>query len=282
MLAKDSLEKRIVLETGITVIPMQYPCTKAEQNPLKHHVDVVFQTSDIDVTRSFLDSSGFQYIDLETSLYIWDPQRQDFVSLCDTKYRQAFAYEACEKYPDWALRKARYTQGSDNSISSGTSYPFSRGHSSDTKVVSTINNILSLPPVVVRDQLMKALRSERPSHFFWALQSLSIRAVEHVCKPLADGYLVEQDPRYHTDSVFSHSLKTVDASVEFTQDPLVRLGAMLHDCGKAYTKKVKHVEVPIKKVSTKPGDKIVGYDTNSSNQFHVFTVTGSSTSFTWR
>jgi len=49
----------------------------------------------------------------------------------------------------------------------------------------------------------------------------------------------QQDRRYHSDDVFTHLMKTVDSCSD--KDPLVRLAALMHDVGKAPTRKETHI-----------------------------------------
>jgi len=85
----------------------------------------------------------------------------------------------------------------------------------------------------IRDEIVKALQYPMPSQFFRTLHAGKL--LGHICRPVADTVGVEQN-EYHAETVFDHLMFTVDASVEFTDNVLLRLAALLHDVGKPGTK----------------------------------------------
>ncbi|HKA89567.1 MAG TPA: HDIG domain-containing protein [Haliangiales bacterium] len=81
----------------------------------------------------------------------------------------------------------------------------------------------------VRDELVKLLAARRPSLGLAVLQRTG--ALAAILPELAEGVGVRQN-RFHLYDVWDHTLATVDAT---PGDPIVRLGALLHDVAKPRT-----------------------------------------------
>jgi len=85
----------------------------------------------------------------------------------------------------------------------------------------------------IRDEVLKALSYCKPSHFFRSLQHCG--GLELVARPISDCYGIEQND-YHAETVFEHLMLAVDASVDLTDNVLLRMAALFHDVGKPATK----------------------------------------------
>jgi tRNA nucleotidyltransferase (CCA-adding enzyme) len=81
----------------------------------------------------------------------------------------------------------------------------------------------------VRDELLKLLAAPRPSVGLGLMRSTGLLA--EVLPELVEGIGLVQN-RFHRYDVFEHTLHTVD---ETRGDPIVRLGALLHDVAKPRT-----------------------------------------------
>ena len=96
----------------------------------------------------------------------------------------------------------------------------------------TVETILLVSAERVRDELMKILKSDRPSIGLYAMESSSLlsHVLPHLtrCRGVSQGDL-------HAFDVFDHSLLACDGAPK--HKPLVRLAALLHDIGKADTAK---------------------------------------------
>lgn len=78
----------------------------------------------------------------------------------------------------------------------------------------------------VRDELLKLLGAPRPSHGIELMRTTGLLA--EVLPELLEGVGCVQN-RFHKHDVYGHTLASVDAT---RGDPVVRLGALLHDVGK--------------------------------------------------
>ena len=87
-------------------------------------------------------------------------------------------------------------------------------------------------PDAIRKDLNKIILSSKPSRYLKLMQKLGILAV--VMPELDDCVGVTQDTRYHKYDVFSHCIYTCDNS---DRDLVLRLAGLLHDVGKAGTRK---------------------------------------------
>lgn len=82
-------------------------------------------------------------------------------------------------------------------------------------------------PERIRLEIVKALSCDRPSLFFRALRKIG--ALAHILPGLDACYGCDGGP-YHAETVWDHSLYTVDAAPK--KFPMLRLAALLHDIGK--------------------------------------------------
>jgi len=78
----------------------------------------------------------------------------------------------------------------------------------------------------VRDEMFKLLASDRPSRGLELLRTTGL--LEDIAPELLEGVGLAQN-RFHKHDVWTHTLATVD---ETRADPVLRLGALLHDVGK--------------------------------------------------
>jgi len=83
-----------------------------------------------------------------------------------------------------------------------------------------------------RDELLKALSYPNPENFIRALHDCKL--LEHIIPPLHACIGVEGGT-YHAENVYKHCTASLAASVKLTDNPLLRLAALLHDVGKATT-----------------------------------------------
>ncbi len=204
-----------------------------------HQFDQILRLEEDSLGRliTALDDLGLTYIEFGNTIAVWYPALGDFVYfwLHDVETR---TFHDTMIYEEEPLRRCR-----EYIVLNREPLRPNFGLSAAWKSLA-VGMIQRLPAPIIRHQLIKALKQPRPSFFFETLSEIGHEALEAVCWPLAAGVDVLQDSRWHTDSVYKHALKVVDASVQWTSDPLVRLGAMLHDCGKSYTRKEELVEVP--------------------------------------
>jgi len=81
----------------------------------------------------------------------------------------------------------------------------------------------------VRDEMMKLLAAQPPAKPSWGLERLrETGLLEDIAPELLESVGVAQN-RFHKHDVWHHTLATVD---ETRPDPVLRLGALLHDVGK--------------------------------------------------
>lgn len=96
--------------------------------------------------------------------------------------------------------------------------------------VSRLDNV---PVEVLRKELDKILLSDKPSRLFKLMARRGI--LKYVIPELEACIGVTQDEKYHKYDVFTHCIKTCD----HTENTIVmRLAGLLHDVGKAGTRKV--------------------------------------------
>lgn len=87
----------------------------------------------------------------------------------------------------------------------------------------------------IHDELVKGLMYPIPSRMFRAMQSIGL--LDLVFPDLARGVGCEQNV-HHAEPVFDHLLRCLDASVELTDNPMLRLATLTHDIAKPHTKKI--------------------------------------------
>lgn len=78
----------------------------------------------------------------------------------------------------------------------------------------------------VRDEWIKAMKAKRPSRAFEVMRETGILGV--TCPELMESVGVEQN-KHHAFDVWGHAMACLDACVG---DPILRMGALLHDVGK--------------------------------------------------
>ncbi len=82
-----------------------------------------------------------------------------------------------------------------------------------------------------RDELMKILASDNAYRGIWLMHTTGL--LQHIIPELEEGFGVGQN-KHHIYTIFMHNLLSLQYAP--TDDPLVRLAALLHDVGKARTK----------------------------------------------
>ena len=95
-------------------------------------------------------------------------------------------------------------------------------------------------PVIAKEriqkEIMKIMELPKPSYAFNEMLRCSNNVLWDTCKPLAD-CIGTEGGHMHSETVFEHCLAACDAvSPKY---PLLRLAAMLHDCGKPSTKTIE-------------------------------------------
>ncbi|NOU28463.1 MAG: CCA tRNA nucleotidyltransferase [Polyangiaceae bacterium] len=78
----------------------------------------------------------------------------------------------------------------------------------------------------IRDEWMKAMKSNKPSMAFEIMRETGLLAI--ICPELMESVGVDQN-RYHTFDVWGHAMSCMDACVG---DPVLRISALFHDVGK--------------------------------------------------
>ncbi len=87
----------------------------------------------------------------------------------------------------------------------------------------------------IHDELVKGIMYPKPSNMFRAMQSIGL--LDLVFPDLARGVGCDQNV-HHAEPVFDHLLRCLDASVELTDNPMLRLATLTHDIAKPHTKKM--------------------------------------------
>lgn len=94
----------------------------------------------------------------------------------------------------------------------------------------------ALTPERVWQEVVKALQTETPSHFFAQLDAVGALAV--LFPELAALKDVAQPVQYHPEGdVWTHSLMVLDAAARLSEEGMVRWAALMHDLGKGLTPK---------------------------------------------
>lgn len=97
-----------------------------------------------------------------------------------------------------------------------------------TKHATTITNVSGER---TRDELLKILASDNAYRGIWIMHTTGL--LQHIIPELEEGFRIEQN-KHHIYTIFMHNLLSLQYAP--TDDPLVRLAALLHDVGKARTK----------------------------------------------
>lgn len=98
-----------------------------------------------------------------------------------------------------------------------------------------VKGIHSISKERIRDEIIKALKYNKPSNFFRALEETHL--LPEVFPELQAGVGCKQN-KHHAEPVFDHLLRCLDASVPLTNDPMLRLSALTHDIAKPHTKSI--------------------------------------------
>ena len=85
----------------------------------------------------------------------------------------------------------------------------------------------------VRDELMKIIMSEQPSHGIDLLRKLGL--LQYIIPELLEGYEVSQN-KHHIYDCYEHSLRSLDYGAKRNFNKYVRLAALLHDVAKPRVK----------------------------------------------
>jgi tRNA nucleotidyltransferase (CCA-adding enzyme) len=111
------------------------------------------------------------------------------------------------------------------------------GYAIDSKLLDAMATeeardlIQKVPIDGVRSMLNHVLMSKKPSKYFKLMHKIGMLSL--VLPELETCYGVKQDRRYHKFDVFHHCVYTCDHS---PRDVVMRLAALLHDCGKPATR----------------------------------------------
>lgn len=84
-------------------------------------------------------------------------------------------------------------------------------------------------------ELSKALKNENSAKYLKFLAELGMLQI--LIPELTDNIGCLQNPKYHTDDVFDHLIKSLEAGSRITKDHNLLLAALFHDIGKAATRK---------------------------------------------
>lgn len=83
----------------------------------------------------------------------------------------------------------------------------------------------------IRDEILKVVSSDNSFRGFWIMRHTGL--LKEIIPELEEGYGVEQN-RHHIYTIFTHNLLSLQYCP--SDDPLVRMAALLHDIGKTRTK----------------------------------------------
>lgn len=87
----------------------------------------------------------------------------------------------------------------------------------------------------ITDELMKLMSAGKPSIGLRLMHETGVMAI--IFKEISDLAGVEQVGQHHHKDVFDHTLLVVDRISELTDDPVMRLAALVHDIAKPKTKR---------------------------------------------
>lgn len=100
---------------------------------------------------------------------------------------------------------------------------------------SQAHQITSISKERIRDEILKGLQYFKPSNFFRNLRDGGLLTI--IWPDLYRCWNISQNS-HHSEDVFDHLMRTVDASIDLSKNILLRLSALTHDIGKAVTKTV--------------------------------------------
>lgn len=92
-----------------------------------------------------------------------------------------------------------------------------------------------VPVELFKDTLLSVLSKSQSGDFFMNLHDLGM--LKGLVPELYEAIGCLQDPKYHTDDVFTHSIKALNAADQYTYNPITKLAILFHDIGKARTRK---------------------------------------------
>lgn len=104
-----------------------------------------------------------------------------------------------------------------------------------TQVKKHAEHIKQISKERIRDEIIKAVSYPKPSNFFRNMHACGL--LNFVMPDLSACVGVGQN-EYHAEPVFDHLMRALDASVDLTENPMLRLAALLHDIGKPPTRSV--------------------------------------------
>lgn len=117
-----------------------------------------------------------------------------------------------------------------------TRFNFEIESNTKTLIKNMKDELNTLSPERVFDELRKALKADIPSTFFNILKELDLLDVHF--KELANLIGVIQPIQYHPEGdVYTHSLIVLDNVAKMTNDEKVRFAGLVHDLGKGLTPK---------------------------------------------
>lgn len=159
---------------------------------------------------------------------IIDPYAAKIILESDTKRIQFVgnAYERIEEDALRMIRACRFTAlGDDFSIE-----PLSLLAIQDRAYL-----VKNVSKERVRDEIMKALKYPKPSAFFKALLETSL--LQQIMPDMVLSVGCTQNI-HHAEEVWEHLMMSLDAAVELTPNPLLRLAVVTHDIAKPHTKQM--------------------------------------------
>lgn len=95
--------------------------------------------------------------------------------------------------------------------------------------------IKTIPREKIRDEIIRSLNTDYPGTFWTYLQVTGL--LEIIFPDLARGAGCKQN-QFHSEDVLEHLIRCLNASVQFTDNPMLRLAILLHDIAKPHTKEV--------------------------------------------